>query len=156
LYSTTSVAGNGTFWTRENGGPKGEMNTAVIQSLAYRWKDNALLVGTHGNGMFYATIGNAITIPTGTNDPIRDNKNFIVNAFPTITNGVINWQAGNMLNINSIQVQVFNLAGQVLYNQKQQYQSGNVNIAGLPNGSYILTITSSDRKYQFIRRFTKY
>ena len=155
LYSTTSVAGNGTFWTRENGGPKGEMNTAVIQSLAYRWKDNALLVGTHGNGMFYTTIGNAITIPTGTNEPIRDNKNFIVKAFPTITNGVINWQAGNMLNISSIQVQVYNLAGQVLYNQKQQYQSGTVNLSGLPNGSYILTITSSDRKYQFIRRFTK-
>jgi hypothetical protein len=155
LYSTTSVAGNGTFWTRENGGPKGEMNTAVIQSLAYRWKDNALLVGTHGNGMFYTTIGSAITIPTGTNEPIRDNKNFIVKAFPTITNGVINWQAGNMLNVSSIQVQVYNLAGQVLYNQKQQYQSGTVNISGLPSGSYILTITSSDRKYQFIRRFTK-
>ena len=97
LYATESVAGSGTFWTRENGGPAGEMNTAVIQSLAYRWKDNTLLVGTHGNGMFVANIGNAITIPTSTNDPIRDDKNFIVNAFPTITSKQHRLGSGNRL-----------------------------------------------------------
>jgi hypothetical protein len=155
LYATTSVAGNGTFWTRENGGPNGEMNTAVIQALGYRWKDNMLLVGTHGNGMFLANIGNAISIPTATNDPIRDDKNFIVKAFPTLANDVVNWQAGNMLNIKSIQVQVYNLAGQVLYNQKQSYLSGKVNVGSLPRGTYIIAITSEDRKYQFLRRFTK-
>jgi hypothetical protein len=155
LYATESVAGSGTFWTRENGGPKGEMNTAVIQSLSYRWQDNQLLVGTHGNGMFQANIGNAISLPTSTNQPIRDEKNFIVKAFPTITNGVINWQAGNMLNIRNIQVQVYNLSGQVLYNQKQSYQSGTINVGGLPRGTYIIAITSEDRKYQFLRRFTK-
>ena len=155
LYATTSVAGNGTFWTRENGGPNGEMNTAVIQALSYRWRDNALLVGTHGNGMFLANIGNAITIPTNTNDPIRDDKNFISKAFPTLANDVVNWQAGNMLNIRSIQVQVYNLAGQVLYNKKQSYLSGSVNVSSLPRGTYIIAITSEDRKYQFLRRFTK-
>ncbi|WP_410960833.1 hypothetical protein, partial [Salmonella sp. SAL4360] len=74
------------------------MNTNIINSLAYRWKDNALLVGTHSNGMFVANIGNAINLPTGINDPIRNDKNFIVKAFPTITNGILNYQAGNMLN----------------------------------------------------------
>ncbi len=155
LFSTTTISGASTVWTRETGGPGGMMNTNIINSLSYRWKDNYLLVGTHSNGMFVANIGNAVNLPTGINDPIRNDKNFIVKAFPTITNGVLNYQAGNMLNVNSIQVQVFNLAGQVLYNQKTSYGSGNINVASFPRGMYILTITSSDRKYQFIRKFTK-
>ncbi len=155
LFSTRTISDNSTAWTRENGGPGGMMNTSIIQSLAYRWKDNTLLIGTHGNGMFAANIGNAITGPTGVNDPIRDNKNFIVKAFPTITNNIISYQAGNMLNIRSIQVQVYNLGGQLLHNQTSAYGSGQVNVGALPRGAYILTITSNDRKYQFVRRFTK-
>lgn len=155
LFSTATVSGASTVWTRETGGPGGMMNTNIINSLAYRWTDNTLLVGTHSNGMFAASIGNAINLPTGINNPIRDNKNFIVKAFPTITNGVLNYQAGNLLNIKSIQVQVVNLAGQILYNQKAAYGSGSINLGILPRGMYILTITSSDRKYQFIRKFNK-
>jgi Secretion system C-terminal sorting domain len=60
-----------------------------------------------------------------------------------------------MLTIKSIQVQVVNLAGQILYNQKSPYGSGTIDISKLPRGMYILTITSNDRKYQFIRKFTK-
>jgi len=155
LFSSTTISGAATVWTRETGGPGGMMSTNIINSLAYRWKDNTLLVGTHSNGMFVANIGNAINLPTGINTPIRNDKSFIVNAYPTITNGIINYQAGNMLNIKSIQVQIVNLAGQVLYNQKAPYGSGNINTANLPRGLYILTITSSDRKYQFIRKFNK-
>jgi len=155
LFSTTTISGNSTSWARETGGPGGMMNTNIINSLAYRWVDNRLLVGTHGNGMFVANIGSAINLPTGINDPIRDNKNFIVKAFPTITNGVINYQAGNLLTVKSIQVQVVNLAGQLLYNKTAAYGSGNINISTLPRGMYILTITSNDRKYQFIRKFNK-
>ena len=155
LFSATTISATATVWTRETGGPGGMMNTNIINSLSYRWNDNTLLVGTHSNGMFAASIGSAINLPTGVNDPTRNDKNFIVKAFPTITNGILNYQAGNMLNVKSIQVQVINLAGQVLYNQKAAYGSGNINISNLPRGMYILTITSSDRKYQFIRKFNK-
>lgn len=154
LFSTRTISGNATVWTREDGGG-GMMNTSIISSLASRWRDNTLLVGTHGNGMFSTVIGNAITGPTGVNDPVRDDKNFIVKAFPTITNNIISYQAGSMLNVRSIQVQVYTLNGQLLYNQTSPYGSGQVNVSGLPSGPYILTITSNDRKYQFVRRFTK-
>jgi hypothetical protein len=155
LFSTSAVNGTSTVWAREDGGPGGMMNTSIVQSLAYRWKDNTMIVGTHGNGMFATYIGNAINLPTGINDPIRDDKNFIVKAFPTITNNILNYQAGTMLNIRSIQVQVHNIGGQLLYNKNTAYGSGTVNVGALPRGSYILTITSNDRKYQFVRRFTK-
>jgi hypothetical protein len=132
------------------------MNTSIVQSLASRWQDNTMLVGTHGNGMFAAYIGNAINLPTGVNDPIRDDKNFIVTAFPTLANNVLNYQAGTMLNIKSIQVQIHNIGGQLMYNKASAYSSGSVTVGSLPRGTYILTITSNDRKYQFVRRFTKY
>jgi len=155
LFSSPSVNGNGTFWTREEGGPGGMMNTGIINSLSLRWRDNTLLVGTHSNGMFVSYIGDAANPPTGVGDPIRDDKNFIVKAFPTITSNMLNYQAGNLLNIRSIQVQVFNLAGQMLYNQSAPFGSGSINVSALPRGAYILTITSNDRKYQFVRKFTK-
>jgi hypothetical protein len=155
LFSTTTLNGSSTVWAREDGGPNGMMNTSIVQSLAYRWKDNTMIVGTHGNGMFATYIGNAIDIPTGVNDPIRDDKNFIVKAFPTITNNILNYEAGTMLNIRSIQVQVHNIGGQLLYNKNSAYGSGSVNVGALPSGTYILTITSNDRKYQFVRRFSK-
>ena len=128
----------------------GTWNSASVPSNGY-----SLKAVTYGNGMFVANIGSAINLPTGINDPIRDNKNFIVKAFPTITNGVINYQAGNLLTIKSIQVQVVNLAGQLLFNKTAAYGSGNIDISSLPRGMYILTITSNDRKYQFTRKFNK-
>jgi hypothetical protein len=155
LFATRTINGSSTNWTREIGGPGGMMNTGVIQSLANRWRDNTMVVGTHSNGLFVANIGNAINIPTSVNDPIRDDKNFVVKAFPTITSNVINFQTGSMLSIRNVQVQVFNLGGQVLYNQSMPYRNGTVNVSGLPAGTYVLTITSPDRKYQFVRRFNK-
>jgi hypothetical protein len=154
LFSTNTINGSSTVWSRENGG-NGMMNTAVVNSLAYRWQDNTLLVGTHGNGMFVANIGNAISIATPVNDPIRDDKNFVVRAYPTIATSVVNYQAGNMLGIKNVQVQVYNLGGQVMVNKTVAYGSGNVDVSRLPAGTYILTITSSDRKYQFIQRFVR-
>ncbi|HSF45367.1 MAG TPA: T9SS type A sorting domain-containing protein, partial [Chitinophagaceae bacterium] len=156
LFSTTTLNGASTVWAREDGGPGGMMNTSIVQSLTSRWKDNTMVVGTHGNGMFAAYIGNAIDMPTGVNDPIRDDKNFIVTAYPTLTNNILNFQAGTMLNIKSIQVQIHNIGGQLMYNKASAYASGSVTVGSLPRGSYILTITSNDRKYQFVRRFTKY
>lgn len=158
LFSTNTINASSTYWSREDGQSTNKslmMNTAIVQSLAYRWKDNTMVVGTHGNGMFVTYIGNAVQIATGINDPIRDDKNFISSAFPTITNTVINYRAGNLLNIRSIQVQVWNLGGQLLLNRSTGYGSGSIDVSNLASGTYILTITSNDRKYQFVRKFTR-
>lgn len=158
LFSTNTINSTSTFWSREDGQANNKslmMNTAIIQSLAYRWKDNTMIVGTHGNGMFVTYIGNAVPLPTALNNPIRDNKNFITAAYPTITNNVIQYQTGNVLNIKSIEVQIWTLSGQMVYNRTSAYSSESVNVSGLPAGTYILTITSNDKKYQFIRKFIR-
>ncbi len=152
LFSTTTINSSSTQWTRENAGA---MTTAIVQSLAYRWVDNTLVAGTHGNGMFAAYIGNAINIPTAVNDPIRNDKNFIKAAFPTITSDIISYQIGNMFTVRRLRIQVANMGGQIIYDKETGYQSGTVDVRGFPRGAYILTVTSNDRKYQFVQKFVK-
>jgi hypothetical protein len=152
LFSTATLNGNTTVWGREVGGP---MTTAIVNSLAYRWQDNTLVVGTHGNGMFAAYIGNAVTLPTSVNTPIRNDNNFIKAAYPTLSSNVVNYQIGNLFAIKKIRVQVVNLSGQLVYDKEVAYQNGTVDVSLLSKGAYILTVTSNDRKYQFIQKFIK-
>lgn len=131
------------------------MTTAIVNSLAYRWQDNVMVVGTHGNGMFAAYIGDAVTLPTGVNDPIRNDKNFIQKAFPTLASNQITFQIGNMFSIRKIRVQVTNMAGQLVYDRETGYQNGTVDLSLMSKGTYILSVTSNDRKYQFVQKFFK-
>jgi hypothetical protein len=59
LYSTAALSGGTTTWTQE--GP-GTIRRAVVRSFAYRYSDNRMLVGTHGNGMFYADVPNPLPV----------------------------------------------------------------------------------------------
>lgn len=71
----------------------GTVNLAIVRSMAYRPADNRLLLGTHGNGMFEATIpillsnetidlkgtlDNRTIVLDWTTENERDNLNFIV------------------------------------------------------------------------------
>ncbi|HEX8331253.1 MAG TPA: T9SS type A sorting domain-containing protein [Segetibacter sp.] len=145
-----------TVWVREGGNI---LNYAVVQSLSYRPADNVLLVGTHGNGMYFSNIGSPNFLPnviTGINTPIRNDKNFISKTYPTLTSGsTINFQVGNMFAVKQLQIEVMNIVGQRVYQAVKPYQNGAVNINGLSPGTYILNITSSDRKNQFIQKFVK-
>lgn len=152
LFSTTTINGTSTVWSRETGGA---MTTAIVNSIAYRWQDNTLVLGTHGNGMFAAYIGNAVNLPTGINDPIRNDKNFIRAAYPTLANSLITYQAGNLLTVKKVRVQISSLTGQLLYSQERNYQNGTLDVGRLPKGAYVLTITSQDLKYQFVQKFIK-
>jgi len=59
LYSTASIsqtlgAGGTVQWFRE---AASIINYAVVSCMDYRPEDNTLLIGTHGNGMYYTVIG---------------------------------------------------------------------------------------------------
>ena len=158
LYSTTSINGSSTVWLHELGvlGQPSEMlNTAIINSLASRWVDNTLVIGTHGNGMFSASLGNPITITTAAITPIRNNTDFITSIYPTITNDVVNFQIGNMYSIKKLSIEVVSISGAMVYKKETGYQNGTIPLNNLSAGTYIVTITSNDRKYQFIRKIIK-
>jgi hypothetical protein len=160
LYSASNIgallqAGTPLAWAREGGDVLGY---AVISSLAYRPQDNILLVGTHGNGMYYANVGTTDFRPnqnTGVNDPIRNDDNFIQSAVPTITNGTIEYRIGNMFNVRRLEVQVYSMNGHLVMSRETGYLSGSLNVQKLAKGPYILTITSNDYKHQFVQKFVK-
>lgn len=155
LYSTLNINSGTVTWVREGGNI---LNFAVVTSLDYRPQDNVLLVGTHGNGMYYASTGTPDFRPnqnTGVTDPNRNDENFIRSALPTVVNDRINYQIGNMFTIRSLSIKIYNLAGQLVINKQTGYQSGELYLGQLSKGAYILTITSQDNKQQFIQKFVK-
>ena len=159
LYSvanlgTTLVGGGSPTWQREGGNV---LNLAVIQSMAYRPGDNVLVVGTHGNGMYYTFLGTANFNPnqnTGV-DPVTNDKNFIKNVYPTIPVDNIQYNTGNMIGIKKITVELYNMMGQQMMKKEANYQSGSIPVSGLQRGSYILSITSDNGRYRHIEKFIK-
>jgi hypothetical protein len=117
-------------------------------------------VGTHGNGIFYSNVGTPNFTPnlnTGVTEPTRNDKLFIQSAYPTLVqNNHIDYKIGNMFTIPAIVVQVYNSAGQLLMRHESAYQNGSIDVAKLPAGNYVLTITSKDYKQQFVQSFVKH
>lgn len=150
LFSTTTINGNSTNWQLE--GPA-MMQGAIVNDLALRTADNTLLVGTHGNGMFYTTIGN---VPTSVPDVVVNDKRFINSVFPTIVPiGDINFRTGGITGVKTINIRVTSLNGQVLLQRTQAYQNGSVPLGPLSTGSYVLEIISDNRRYKHVQQFVK-
>ena len=139
-------------WVREGGAL---LNYAVVQSIAYRPVDNVMVLGTHGNGMFYTFLGtpnvNIVTAIT----PITNDRNFIRTIYPTISSSRVQFATGNMIGIKTIHIQLVDLTGRVVYNTQASYSSGYVPLDNLSSGSYILTIYSDDNKYRHVQKLIK-
>jgi hypothetical protein len=152
LFSTTAVNGNSTAWVREG---SGMMKFAVVRSLAYRWNDNTLVVGTHGNGMFYAQIGNAVNITTGVNEPVRNNRDFITKVWPIPAGNTLSYQIGGMSGINKIRLDITDASGRLVMRREEGYTNNTLDISRLPAGSYVLTISSQQKNQQKVQPFVK-
>lgn len=159
LYSTVNLAtvldaSQTPVWQREGGNL---LNYAIITSLAYRPADNVLLVGTHGNGIFYTFLGTPNFAPNGTvpATPTPNDPAFIKNIYPTITSGNVQYQTGTVTGVTKISVQLINMMGQVVYKEERGYQNGSVPLQRLASGIYILNIVSSDNRYKKVQKIIK-
>lgn len=160
LYSTLGIAdtlgaGKTITWKREGGKTLGY---ALVTSLSYRPQDNTLLVGTHGNGMYYTVIPQPNYTPnvnTATNDPVRNNKDFIQYSWPGVVTNSLQFRTGNMYEVKKLVIQVYNENGQLVLKKETGYVDGAFDLSKLSKGAYILTVTSNDYKQQFIRKFIK-
>jgi hypothetical protein len=126
--------------------------------MDYRPEDNTLLIGTHGNGLYFANVGTPNFQPnqnTGIDNPIRNDKSFIVRSFPTLASNKLEYQAGNILSVKRILIQIHGTNGQLVFRKEEGYQNGSINVSSLAKGTYVLTITSSDYKQQFVQQFVK-
>lgn len=57
VYSTTSLDGNNTIWTKE---APNIIGSAIAGAMDYRSSDQTLIVGTHGRGAFIANVGSIV------------------------------------------------------------------------------------------------
>ena len=151
LYSTLAIEAGAVTWVREGGKT---LNLALITSLDYRPQDNVLLVGTHGNGMYYASTGSPDFRP-GQVPGVDSTQRFIRQAVPTFVRSRIDYQIGNLFTVKKLSINIFNMAGQLVYSRESGYQSGQVPVHGLAKGMYILTITSKEPKQRFVQKFVK-
>lgn len=149
LFSTTTISGNSTNWQLE--GPP-MMQGAIVNDLVLRTADNTLLVGTHGNGMFYSVIGN---VATSVPNVVVNDKRFITSIFPTIASNDIYFRKGNLTGIQTINIRITSTNGQVVAQSRQSYQNGSVSTRLLASGNYVLEIWSDDRKYKHVQQFVK-
>lgn len=148
----TVLSGGGSpNWQREGATT---LNFSVVNSLAYRPSDNVLLVGTHGNGLYYARIGSP-NLVTGISNPVLNDKNFITKIYPTVTNDIVEYRIGNKTDVRKISVQLYNMQGQVIYQMETNYQDGNLPINKFARGAYILSIYSDNRKYRHIQKIIR-
>ena len=160
LYSAVNIAttlsgGGSPTWQREGGSV---LNFAVIQSIAYRPVDNVMVLGTHGNGMYYTFLGTPNFIPnqvTAVNNPVTNDKNFIRYVYPTVSNGPIQYRIGNMFTIKKITIQLYNTAGQQVFRKETGYSDGSIDVSKLSSGTYILSIYSDDEKYRDVKKIIK-
>ncbi|HMP88105.1 MAG TPA: T9SS type A sorting domain-containing protein, partial [Lacibacter sp.] len=148
LFSTTAINGPSTLWTLE--GPP-VMQGALINDLALRASDNTLLVGTHGNGMFYTTV----PFTTPVSNLIVNDRSFIQSVYPTVAQGSIRYQPGTATGIRSVNIRVFGMSGQTVLQKTSSYSAGELNISQLPAGNYVLEIISDNRQYKHLQKFVK-
>jgi hypothetical protein len=147
----TLIAGGSPSWQREG---STTLNYAVVNSLAYRPEDNVLLVGTHGNGLYYTFLGTP-NLVTGINNPVLNDKDFITMVYPTISENIIQYRIGNKTDVKKISVQLFNMQGQEMYRQEVGYQNGSLNINRFSKGAYILSIYSDNKKYRHVQQIIR-
>jgi photosystem II stability/assembly factor-like uncharacterized protein len=145
----TTLQANGTpTWQRE---APSVLNFAVITSLDYRPSDNVMIVGTHGNGMYYTFLGTP-NLVTGINDPVLNDKTFIASVYPTFGANIVQYRIGNKFDVKNISVQLYNMQGQLIFGKKESYSDGNIDLGRFAKGAYILSIYSDNRKYRHIQK----
>ncbi|RYF82105.1 MAG: T9SS type A sorting domain-containing protein, partial [Chitinophagaceae bacterium] len=159
LYSTlnlgTVLDANGTpAWQREGGNT---LNYAIVTSLAYRPVDNVMVVGTHGNGIYYTFLGLPNYTPnlnTGIT-PITNDRNFIRNVYPTVSANSVQYQIGNQIGIRKISVQLVTMNGVVVYRDERGYQNGTIPLQRFASGVYVLQIVSDDNQYRHVQKLVR-
>jgi len=96
-----------------------------------------------------------VSLTTGLPDePV--NSNFIKITYPTFSRGDLFYSIGSVTGIIEMNVKVFALNGQLLYQADLPYRDGVLHLQGLPAGSYVAVFAASKNKYRYISRFNKY
>ncbi|TXE06265.1 T9SS type A sorting domain-containing protein [Seonamhaeicola algicola] len=138
LYSTTDPTS--IDWVRE---APNQIGFAVVSSLAYRPSDNHLLIGTHGNGMYEATVSDVLGIED-VNDVSSEIK-----LYPNPVANQINLDLP-VLN-NKYNYSIIDMSGKTITNGTTD--SKQINVSTLSSGMYFIKLNFDGKTG--VKRFIK-
>jgi hypothetical protein len=107
--------------------------------------------------MYYTAIGSTNFTPnvaTAIAAPIVNDKNF-VKVYPTVSTGNYQYGQGSITGIKSMQIQVYNITGQPVFQSQVNYGSGTIPLTNLPAGAYVVQIISDNKKYKTLQKVIK-
>lgn len=130
LYSSTDP--KTVDWVRE---APDQIGFAVVSDLKYRPSDNKLLIGTHGNGMYEATISSTL----GIND--FDNISGLIKLYPNPVEIDLNVKLPNRNGVK-INYTISNLSGQTI--SKGTLDTETIDVSQLTTGMYFLQLKTND------------
>jgi len=132
-----------TDWVRE---APNQIGYALVSDLKYRPADHKLLIGTHGNGMYEATISATL----GTDD--FHNVSSVIKLYPNPVQNSLNVK---LLQADGVQMSynIISLSGQTV--SKGVLNGETINVSQLTTGMYFLQVKTNDGRKgakSFIKR----
>jgi hypothetical protein len=143
VWTTSAINGSATVWIPNNTG----LANVRTDMLKYRTSDNTVAAATHGRGLFTTVLP---TVVTGINPP-ANTKDFI--KYISAENGRLLIATGD-LNTRRITLQVFNVAGQEVYNYNTSYRVTNIDLSRFARGVYTIRITGNNGEI-YLRKFVR-
>ena len=143
VWTTSSVNGSSTQWIANNNG----LANVPVYMIKYRPANTSLVAATHGRGLFTTTLTGVVT---GVSNNVIT-KDFIKYISPDATQLLI---VKGGLNTLSMQVQIFDAAGKLMYKKEHPYQNLSVPISTFSSGSYVVKIQGSNKE-NFVQQFVK-
>jgi hypothetical protein len=143
VWTTSSVNGTSTQWISNNSG----LANVPVYMIKYRPANTSLVAATHGRGLFTTTLTGVVT---GVSNNVIT-KDFIKYISPDATQLLV---VKGDLNTLNIQVQIFDVAGKLMYRKEHPYQNLAIPISTFSKGSYIIKIQGNNKE-NFVQQFVK-
>jgi len=144
IWTSSQINGASTNWIPNNNG----LANVRVDMLRYRSSDNMLAAATHGRGLYTTTIPTTVTGIGGPQPNTRDFIRYIsadASQLLIVTGG---------LNTRTMTVQLFDMAGKMIYDSQKSYGQTSIPVSGLPRGIYQLRVIGNNNE-QYHRKFIK-
>jgi hypothetical protein len=143
VWTTSAINGALTQWIANNSG----LANVPVHMIKYRSGNTSLVAATHGRGLYTATLTGVVT---GVSNNVIT-KDFIKYISADKNQLLI---VRGSLNTIKMQIQIYDLAGRLLYNQEHPYQNLSVPISQWSKGSYVIKIQGNNKE-NFVQQFVK-
>jgi hypothetical protein len=144
VWTASTISGNTTQWVANNNG----LANVPVYMIKYRPANTSLVAATHGRGLFTAPLTGVVT---GVSNNVIT-KDFI--KYISANENQLLVVKGDLTTVK-MQVQIYDAAGKLLYNQVHPYQNLTIPIATWRKGTYIIKMVGNNKE-NFVRQFVKY